>query len=172
MRAAKQLVRRGEALSSSLTAPVPGAIVGASGYVVNLAVFALLTEAAGVHHIAAAICAFAVAVTNNFLWNRHWTFKASDGHAGFQAARFLIVSLIALGFNLIFNSTDVIKFAQGEFVMVGGVLAAAAVGEWHLPLWVAVLGSIGAVSVPSKPTFACVPSQYGLCRDCPQRHSR
>ncbi len=45
--------------------------------------------------------AFCVAVTNNFLLNRHWTFKAGDGHAGFQAARFLAVSLLALGFNLI-----------------------------------------------------------------------
>ena len=49
----------------------------------------------------AAALAFCVAVTNNFLWNRHWTFQATDGHAGFQAARFLTVSLLALGFNLI-----------------------------------------------------------------------
>ncbi len=58
-----------------------------------------------------------------------------------------IYALVGLGFNLIFNSTDVINFAQGEFVMVGGVLAAVAIGEWHLPLWVAVLGSIGAVGL-------------------------
>ena len=42
-----------------------------------------------------------MAVTNNFLWNRHWTFAAKDGHMGFQAAGFLTVSLLALGFNLI-----------------------------------------------------------------------
>ncbi len=77
------------------------ALVGGSGYVVNLVVFALLTEAAGVHHIAAAIGAFIVAVTNNFLWNRHWTFRAGEGHAGFQAARFLTVSVAGLGFNLV-----------------------------------------------------------------------
>jgi dolichol-phosphate mannosyltransferase len=75
--------------------------VGGSGYLVNLAVFGLLTHFAGVHHILAAIGAFVVAVTNNFWWNRHWTFGASDGHAGFQAARFFIVSLVGLGFNLI-----------------------------------------------------------------------
>jgi putative flippase GtrA len=77
------------------------ALVGGSGYVVNLVVFALLTEAAGLHHIAAAIGAFAVAVTNNFLWNRHWTFRAGDGHAGFQAARFLTVSVAGLALNLV-----------------------------------------------------------------------
>ncbi len=77
------------------------ALVGASGYVVNLVVFALLAEAGAVHHIPAAIGAFCVAVLNNFWWNRHWTFRASAGHAGFQAARFFAVSLAALGVNLV-----------------------------------------------------------------------
>ena len=76
------------------------ALVGGSGYVVNLVVFALLAEVAGLHHIPAAVGAFCVAVTNNFLLNRHWTFRARDGHAGFQAARFFAVSLVGLGFNL------------------------------------------------------------------------
>jgi len=77
------------------------ALVGGSGYVVNLVVFALLAEVAGLHHIPAAVGAFCVAVTNNFLLNRHWTFRARDGHAGFQAARFFAVSLVGLGFNLV-----------------------------------------------------------------------
>jgi putative flippase GtrA len=34
-------------------------------------------------------------VLNNFWWNRHWTFGAREGHAGFQAARFFIVSFVA-----------------------------------------------------------------------------
>jgi putative flippase GtrA len=75
-------------------------VVGASGYVVNLAVFALLTQVLDLHHIPAAVGAFCVAVSNNFIWNRHWTFDAADGHAGFQAARFFTVSIIALGVNL------------------------------------------------------------------------
>jgi putative flippase GtrA len=76
------------------------AAVGASGYVINLAVFAALAQGADVHHLFAAVGAFCVAVSNNFLWNRVWTFRARDGHAGFQAARFLTVSLVALGLNL------------------------------------------------------------------------
>ena len=75
-------------------------VVGGSGYVVNLIAFAVLVEAAGLHHIPAAIGAFCVAVSNNFLWNRHWTFAAGDGHAGFQAARFFAVSLVGLAVNL------------------------------------------------------------------------
>ncbi len=67
--------------------------VGASGYVVNLAVFALSVHAASLDYRVAAVLAFLAAVLNNFWWNRHWTFGASDGHAGFQAARFFAVSI-------------------------------------------------------------------------------
>jgi len=76
-------------------------LVGASGYVVNLGVFAVLVGPLGIHHILSAILAFCVAVTNNFWWNRHWTFDAKHGHAGFQAARFFAVSVLALVVNLI-----------------------------------------------------------------------
>ena len=75
--------------------------VGASGYVVNLIVYEIARQQFDIHYLVAAVIAFAFAVTNNFLWNRHWTFKASDGHAGFQAARFFVVSLFALAFNLL-----------------------------------------------------------------------
>jgi putative flippase GtrA len=77
-------------------------LVGGSGYVVNLAVFAVLNGAFDIHYIGAAILAFCVAVTNNFWWNRHWTFDdAKHSHAGFQAARFFTVSVLALVINLI-----------------------------------------------------------------------
>jgi dolichol-phosphate mannosyltransferase len=75
-------------------------LVGVTGYVLNLAVFAVLSEALGVHHIPAAIGAFCIAVSNNFLLNRHWTFDAGEGHAGFQAIRFFTVSIAALLINL------------------------------------------------------------------------
>ena len=75
-------------------------LVGASGYIVNLAVFFAFTEPLGTNHRVAAVAAFLVAVTNNFHWNRHWTFDARGGHAGFQAARFLAVSVAAFLFSL------------------------------------------------------------------------
>jgi putative flippase GtrA len=68
-------------------------LVGGSGYIVNIAVFSLAAVVLDLHHLLAATLAFAFAVTNNFWWNRHWTFGARDGHAGFQAARFLVVSV-------------------------------------------------------------------------------
>ena len=76
-------------------------VVGASGYAVNLAVFAALLELAGLHYVAAAIGSFLVAVANNYLWNRLWTFRGQRGHVAYQGLRFLVVSTIALGANLV-----------------------------------------------------------------------
>jgi putative flippase GtrA len=74
--------------------------VGGSGYAVNLVVFTIAFDRLHIHHIAAATIAFVVAVINNFWWNRHWTFGAREGHAGFQAARFFTVSVAAFFFAL------------------------------------------------------------------------
>ena len=75
--------------------------VGASGYVVNLAVFTVLVKVAGVHYLLAALCSFLVAVTNNYTWNRVWTFRGARGHVAYQGIRFLVVSTLALGANLL-----------------------------------------------------------------------
>jgi dolichol-phosphate mannosyltransferase len=68
--------------------------VGVIGYSLNVSVFAVCVEWLHIHHVVAATIAFGFAVTNNFLWNRRWTF-AADGHAGFQAMRFFAVSMAA-----------------------------------------------------------------------------
>ena len=75
-------------------------VVGATGYVVNLAVYALLVTRADVHYIPAAIGSFVVAVTNNYMWNRHWTFRRQRGHVAYQGLRFLVVSLVTLAANI------------------------------------------------------------------------
>jgi branched-chain amino acid transport system permease protein len=54
----------------------------------------------------------------------------------------LMYSLIALGFVLIYKATDAINFAQGEFVMFAGFIAAAAGDLAGLPFWAAALLSI------------------------------
>lgn len=58
-----------------------------------------------------------------------------------------VYALVGLGFNLIFNATDVINFAQGEFVMLGGVIAAVAIGGYALPTWLGVAAAIAAVAL-------------------------
>ena len=70
------------------------AAVGVSGYVVNLAVYWVALRA-GLDYRAAATLAFAVALINNFVWNRLWTFPDSTGAIGGQAARFVVVSTAA-----------------------------------------------------------------------------
>ena len=74
--------------------------VGLSGFAVNLAVYSVLLRRVGLHYLPAAICSFAVAVTNNYLWNRLWTFRETRGDLYHQGVRFLVVSLIALALNL------------------------------------------------------------------------
>ena len=73
--------------------------VGTSGYVVNLSVYSALVHGAGIHYLVAAVCSFLVAVTNNYTWNRLWTFRGQRGHVGYQGLRFLVVSLLALAAN-------------------------------------------------------------------------
>jgi dolichol-phosphate mannosyltransferase len=76
-------------------------LVGATGYAVNLWVFSFLVLIAGVHYIPAAVCSFLVAVTNNYTWNRVWTFRSQRGHVAYQGLRFLVVSTLALVANLV-----------------------------------------------------------------------
>ena len=79
-------------------------IVGVSGYIVNLTVYTALLKGAGLHYTVAATCSFIVAVTNNYTWNRLWTFHAQRGHVGWQGLRFLVVAVVAYGVNLILLS--------------------------------------------------------------------
>jgi putative flippase GtrA len=72
--------------------------VGATGYVVNLVVYTALIEQ-GLHYNLAAFCSFLVAVTNNYTWNRLWTFRGARGHVAYQGIRFLIVAVAALAVN-------------------------------------------------------------------------
>jgi putative flippase GtrA len=74
------------------------AAVGASGYVVNLIVFAVCVHALAIDYRLAAVLAFVVSVVNNFWLNRHWTFDAKQEHPVKQGLRFFAVSLVAFGF--------------------------------------------------------------------------
>ncbi|HEY3374085.1 MAG TPA: branched-chain amino acid ABC transporter permease [Candidatus Aquicultor sp.] len=58
-----------------------------------------------------------------------------------------IYALIALGFTLIYNSTQIINFAQGEFVMLGGLFAVSLYSVTHLPLVLAIILAIAIVTI-------------------------
>ena len=60
----------------------------------------------------------------------------------------MVYGLVALGLTVIFNATGIINFAQGEFVMLGGMVAVA-LSHLGLPLWVAVGLSVCIVTAVS-----------------------
>ena len=59
----------------------------------------------------------------------------------------LMYSLIALGFVLVYKATDAINFAQGEFVMISGFVAAGCLMVWGTPLWLAVALALGGMII-------------------------
>jgi len=75
-------------------------LVGGVGFAVNLVVYALFVHV-GVYYLGASVVAWLVAVLNNFVLNRHWTFDARGGRAHAQAIRFLAVSAAAEAVSLI-----------------------------------------------------------------------
>jgi branched-chain amino acid transport system permease protein len=51
-----------------------------------------------------------------------------------------IYAIVAIGFNIIYNATGIINFAQGEFVMLGGMIAISLLQ--YLPLPWAIAGAV------------------------------
>ena len=76
------------------------AVVGGVGFVINILVYAALVHGVGLDYHLASVLSWLVAVLNNFVLNRHWTFDAAAGSARLQAMRFFLVSLVAEGFSL------------------------------------------------------------------------
>jgi dolichol-phosphate mannosyltransferase len=89
-------------------------IVGGTGFVLNLGVYALCVHVLHVAYQPAYVLAWLVGVTNNFLLNRQWTFDASAGRIHFQAVRFFTVSLAAaaFGFLLLTLFVEVVGLAK------------------------------------------------------------
>jgi dolichol-phosphate mannosyltransferase len=126
-------------LSRALRSPTAWAqllrfgVVGATGTVVNLLVYAVAAGPLGWDYRVAALLGFAVAVSNNFALNRLWTFADATGHAGFQAARFVAVSLAGLAVNLLVLHVLVDGFASatlvGEAIAIGAATPMSFVGN-------------------------------------------
>lgn len=73
------------------------AVVGASGAVVDFGVLNLLTMIFKVGFIPASVVSFILAVLNNFLWNRLWTYPDSRSKSiKTQLTQFSIINVIGL----------------------------------------------------------------------------
>ena len=58
-----------------------------------------------------------------------------------------IYALIGIGFSIIYNATGIINFAQGEFVMLGGLLTLSCLELLSLPLWAAIPCAVAVSTV-------------------------
>ncbi len=58
-----------------------------------------------------------------------------------------VYALVALGFSIIYNSTEIINFAQGEFVMLGSMIAVSLFPLLGVPLWVAVILAVAITAL-------------------------
>jgi branched-chain amino acid transport system permease protein len=67
-----------------------------------------------------------------------------------------IYALVALGFALIFNATGIINFAQGQFVMFGGLLTSSILGGFGWPLPAAIVVAIALTAVLGAGIYAVV----------------
>jgi len=88
------------------------AFIGGIGAIINLFVLWAATDLAGIFYLWSAVIAFIVADTNNYIWNRLWTFK-SKGKVVFQYPQFVLVSIDGLMLNLILLWTFVEKLMPG-----------------------------------------------------------
>lgn len=74
------------------------ALVGLSGTLVDFGIFNLCISIFHFNSIIASVCSFSMGLTNNFIWNRLWTYPESKEKSfGSQFIKFIIVSVIGLG---------------------------------------------------------------------------
>lgn len=73
------------------------AVVGLSGTVVDFTIFNLCISLLQFNPVTASVCSFTLAVVNNFIWNRNWTYPESKSTPiGPQLIKFSVISVIGL----------------------------------------------------------------------------
>jgi dolichol-phosphate mannosyltransferase len=88
-------------LIQAVRRPFKFAVVGGIGTMLNLVVMYTLVEGIGAWYMAASVVAFLVAVSNNYVWNKAWTFRDRKTEKNrVTYPRFLATSLTALILNL------------------------------------------------------------------------
>jgi len=115
-------------------------IVGASSFTINFALLYLLHRQFHLHVIAANTIAFMVAVTNGYVWNRRWTFKAVGlRRQREQYAMFVGVNVVGLGLNTaivagvlrLLTGSWSPRHTPGSQLLAATVVATAVVVFWN-----------------------------------------
>ena len=77
------------------------AIVGSIGMCINLSILYCFTEILNFYYIFSEIVAFTVAVTNNYILNKLWTFKRKlEEEFIIKFFEYVFINLISLALNL------------------------------------------------------------------------
>jgi putative flippase GtrA len=100
--------------------------VGATGFAINIVVYAALVHGLGVDYRIAAVLSNGVAISSNFVLNRLWTFSATHGRKLEQAPRFLVVNAAGFLVNLLVLqfTVEVLGFAKLPSEVIASACAA------------------------------------------------
>lgn len=74
-------------------------IVGFSGMVVDFGFTWLCKEKLKWNKYVSNSIGFVLAATNNYIWNRCWTFQSDNANIPIEYGKFLVISVIGLGLN-------------------------------------------------------------------------
>ncbi|RXF71822.1 GtrA family protein [Arcticibacter tournemirensis] len=104
-------------------------ITGGSGFVIDMSVTWIFRDFVGINQYGAHAIGFFVAVINNYLINKYWTFRDNSKHSIRQFVFFFALSLIGMALNTIFLYIFV-EYLEINFY-VGKLLAVMLVFLWN-----------------------------------------
>lgn len=98
-------------------------VVGFSGMVVDFGTTWLCKEKFGWNKYVSNSIGFTLAATNNYLWNRLWTFQSTSSEIPVEYGKFLLIAIIGLGINnlVIYLLHDKLKlnFYLSKLIAIG-----------------------------------------------------
>jgi putative flippase GtrA len=93
------------------------ALVGITGMGLDFGTTWLLKERVKINKFVANACGFSIAVVNNFILNKYWTFDNQNPIATEQFFKFLVISIVGLGINSLLLFI-LLKKIKGNFYLV------------------------------------------------------
>jgi len=91
-------------------------VVGVLNTLIHFSIFYLLLNIAAWHYLVASLAGFVLAVMNSYVLNKYWTFAARGNGVGREFLRFVLVSVLALIFNLLCLMTMIDGFDVAPLV--------------------------------------------------------
>ena len=77
-------------------------IVGFSNFVIISTVVAIMMKVLNYDYILSNVCAYAIAITSSFIWNKVWVFRSSGGNVRREATLYVVAFLCAYAAQFLF----------------------------------------------------------------------